>query len=772
MNSNLLQDTESRKHYVYATSRHKAGAGSDLYDDVDCTGNMTYSSDPVTRSGRSSKAQGCSLSLTPTLAIKSVNRENVLNDRSMQHPLSESKAQPFPEYLRYKIHPKEEQQEMYEQEQSHYAMRRQEHLINEKEEEVEAERVVMCNQYDAHHLHNHGHQQQRATIRYPSRDLRPQKSSPLNGTTDLKGIKTECLNKPVCAHSHTEQICRDGSCVTRINGSLKERKQYNGARNKKHVNRYELFSQLHDSICLGVNFENKSEHNTYGNCGEVARDGGVRLREGYGYSLNLDPANIPSSYCSDKQSSPRAGMAVAINSISTCEGIVSDENQSRKHSTLAPGSKLGSNSLIPSNFMSASLSSYKIANTLRGGGRGRERERESTNCPSERSLRSKSAGSISESVHKPTSHERSARSVSPRRQDGYSVTQGHYMGHMRKRGDVPGVLSEPKVHLHRHPQALSPSLVQPPFRPAGWGESPSSSPVLISDPHGDSCEDYRFCTMDLSPSGDGTLFLKAVRRKNGGEQDRIMRSAARERLFKPTRPIGERLCGARPVFKCMESPSTFSDAPSSRFLRDINEGVTPNLREYKETNNSPIRCVFKPSGGSCDIPTPLQEYDQRIKGALSSSSHPHPYPLLEATDCGPHCPQVSFVNIDMRHPSPPTPSSSPPFLQALTESISAVASDFEVNTGRNDDVANNMKDSFGTSNSPWQCSGPKFTSRSIEYSSCTTSIPEEENTIEGNECLNPLELSQNTLYPANDEEGKGEGSIDEVENPLLSHESP
>ena len=760
MNSNLLQDTESRKHYVSASSRHKAGAGpgagsgSDLYDEDDCADNMAYSSSPNTGSERSSKAQGSSLGPTPSLATKSINRENVFNGRSMQYPLSESKAQPFPEYLRCKIHRKEEQQEMHEQEQRHYNMRRQESLIKEEEVEAEKVRVVMCNQYDAHHLHSYGHQQQKATMRYPSRDLGLQNRSPLKGTTDFKGIKTDCLNKPVCAH--TEQICRDG--VALINGSLKELIQYNGARNEKHVNRYELFSQLHDSTYVGVNFKNKSERNKYGNCGEVVHDGDVVPGEGNRSFLNLHPEEISSSYCSDKRSSPRTCMAVAINSISTCEGVVSDKHQSRKHSTLAPGSRLGSDSLIPDNFMSASLSSYQIANKLRGRGRGRGRE--STYSPSERSLRSKSAGSISKPLHKPTSHKRSARSISlsPRRQDGYSVTQGHYMGLVCKRYDVHRVSSEPTVH--RHPQALSPSLIQPPFRPTGWGGSPSPSSVLNSEPHGDSREEYRFCTRDLSPSGDGTPFLKAVRRKNSNEQELIMRSAARERLFKPSRPIGERLCGARPVFKYKESPSTLSD-PSSRFLRDINEGVTPNLREYKEISNSPIRCVFRPLGGSCDIPVPLQEYDQRIKGALRSSSYPHPHPLVGAIDRGSNIPQVSFVNIEMRHPSPPTcitPSSFPPFLQAFTESISAVTTDFEVNMGHNDDVADDTEDSFGTPYPPWQHLDRKLTSRSIEYSPCTTSNCEEENTVEKSKCLNPLGLSQNTLYPANE----GEDSIDEV----------
>lgn len=757
VNSNLLQDTESRKHYVSATSRHKAGAGagsgSDLYDEDDCAENIAYSSSPNTWFERSSKAQGSSIGPTPRLATININRENVYNGRSMHHPLSESKAQPFPEYLRYKIHRKEAQQEMHEQGQRHYNMRRQESLMKEKEEkeEVEAEkkRVVMCNQYDAHHLHSHDHQQQKATMRYPSRELGLKNRSPLKGTacTDLKGIKTECLNKPVCAH--TEQIYRDGSNVALINGSLKERIQYNGARNEKHVNRYEQFSQLHDSTCVGVNFKNKSERNTYGNSGEAARDRNVGPEEGNRSFLNLNPEEIPSSKCSDKRSSPRTCMAVAIDSIYTCEGVVSDKNQSRKHSTLAPGSKLRSASLIPDNFMSASLSSYKIANTLRGRGR------ESTYSPSERPLRSKSARSISEPLHKPASYKRSARSVSPRRQDGYSVTQGHYMGHMCKRGDVPGVPSEPTVHLHRHPQALSPSLVQPPFRPTGWGGSPSPSPVR---------EEYRFCTRDLSPSGDGTPFLKAVRHKNSNEQERIMRSAARERLFKPSRPIGERLCDARPVFKYKESPSTHSDVPSSRFLRDINEGITPNLREYIETNNSPIRCVFRPLGGSCDIPIALQEYDHRIKGALSSSSHPHP--PVGAIDRESNCPQVSFVNIEMRHPSPLTCITSPPFFQALSDSISAVATDFEVNTGHIDDVADDTKDSSGTSNPSWQHLDRKLTSRSIEYSPCTTSNCEEENTVEENECLNPLQLSQNT--PANE----GEGSIGEVESPLLSYELP
>ena len=115
----------------------------------------------------------------------------------------------------------------------------------------------------------------------------------------------------------------------------------------------------------------------------------------------------------------------------------------------------------------------------------------------------------------------------------------------------------------------------------------------------------------------------------------------------------------------------------------------------------------------------------------------------------------------MRHPSPPTcitPSSFPPFLQAFTESISAVTTDFEVNMGHNDDVADDTEDSFGTPYPPWQHLDRKLTSRSIEYSPCTTSNCEEENTVEKSKCLNPLGLSQNTLYPANE----GEDSIDEV----------
>lgn len=320
---------------------------------------------------------------------------------------------------------------------------------------------------------------------------------------------------------------------------------------------------------------------------------------------------------------------------------------------------------------------------------------------------------------------------------------------------------------------------------------------MKSEPHGESRDEYRFCARELSPSKDGP-FLKAVRRRSSYEQEHIMRSAARERLLQPSRPTGERLCSARPASNYRQSPSTLSDAPS-KFLRAISEGITPNLREYEDCSSGPTRCVFRPLGGSCDIPIPLQIYDERLKSALSSSTHS----LLGTLDRGLNRSPISLTDKEgqrlsprstpiLTHPTPvptltttpaptidpiplPTPP-SPDLLELLEpESMPSTAADLMASISHNDDVANSTIDSSCTSSPHRQdLIGGNATvlqddfhmsSESYDDSPRAIATQKEGNTIEEEENFNPLHLNKNVLFRANVEE-----DAIEAESALLSHE--
>jgi hypothetical protein len=804
LNSTLLQDTESRKHFASASALHRAGAGSDLYSEGDCTNNTTYSSSENICSGRSFKSQGSPSSRTPSKAFRRTSKGNVSERRGMQYPLplTESKAQPFPEHLRSKIQGGELDKKM--QDQRQYEIRKQESVMKQREEESDEERdeleerVLTRTEHQAHHLLADGRQHRLNTIRYPSRDPGPQHPNTVMRHTGPGGIRGEGSNRSTCVH--VAQIHRDKNPFTRIDGPSRERFQYNGLKTDKQVNRYEHCSQPNDSSPVSDRGKRTKQYD------EHDKDGGVEHKYGYKHIgeedegeggggpagrsvLDSNPEDSPSEHgCySDKQRQrhPRLGVAAALDSDRRCEGILPDKNQNRVPFTHTLGGKLGSDSSITENYMSASLSSYQIANKLRG--------RESCYSPCERPTRSKSAGGATEPHRMPTSQKRTARSTSPRRQDGHSVTQGHYMGHMCKTGDVSGASSEPNVH--HYPQALSPSLVQPPFRPTGWGGS--LCPAMRSEPHGESRDEYRFCTRELSPSKGGP-FLKAVRRRSSDEQEHIMRSAARERLLQPSRPTGERLCSARPAYNYRQSPSTLSDTPS-KFLRAISEGITPNLREYEDYSNGPSRCVFRPLGGSCDIPIPLQLYDERLKSALSNSTHS----LSGTLDRGLNRSPISMTEKEGQHLSPrstpilthptpiptltttpaptidpiplPTPP-SPDLLELLEpESMSLTAADLMASISHNGDVANSTVDSSCTS-SPHRhdlIDGSAavlqddlhMSSESYEDSPRLISTQKEGNAIEEEEYFNPLHINKNVMCRAEVEE-----DTIEAESALLSHE--
>ena len=722
----------------------------------------------------------------------------------MQYPLTErdSKAQPFPEHLRCKIYGGEIDKKM--QDQRQYEMRKQESVMKQREKEREKyedeleERVFTRTEHEAHHLRADGRQQRGNTIRYLSRDPGPQHPSTSIRHTGPEGIRGEGSNRSACVH--VAQNHRDKNPITRIVGPSRERLQYNGLKTDKQVNRYEQYSQPNDSSPVsdrgkrtnqydghdkGGGVEHKYGYKHVGEWeeeGEGEGDGGP----GGGSVLDSNPEDKPSGHgCySDKQRQrhPHLGVAAALNSDHRCEGILPDKNQNRVPFTHTLSGKPESDSSITENYTSASLSSYQIASKLIG--------RESCHDPCEQPIRSKSAGGATEPHRMPTSQKRTARSTSPRRQDGHSVTQGHYMGHMCMTGDVSGASNERSAH--HYPQALSPSLVQPPFRPTGWGGS--LRPVVKSEPHGESHEEYRFCTRELSPSKEGP-FLKAVRRRSSDEREHILRSAARERLLKPSRPTGERLCSARPASSYRQSPSTLSDAPS-KFLRAISEGITPNLREYEDSSNGPVRCVFRSLGGSCDIPIPLQQYDERLKSALSSSTHS----LSGTFDRGLNRSPVSLTYKEGQHLSPrstsintPTPTSTPtpaPIIDPIPmptppspdlldllepESMSLTAADLMASISYNDEVANSTIDSFSSS-SPHQndlIDGSAaalqddlhMSSESYEDSPRVMSRQKEGNTIEEEEYFNPLHINKNMLCSVN-----GEEDAIEVESALLSHE--
>ena len=796
LNSTLLQDTESRKHFASASALHRTGAGSDLYSEGDCTNNTAYISSGNICSGRSFKSQGSPSSRTPSKASRRTSQGNVSEGRSTHYPLTESKAQPFPEHLRCKIQGGEIDKKM--QDQRQYEIRKQESVMKQREEERDKERdeleekVFTGTEHQAHHLRADGRQQRGNTIRYSSRDPRPQRPTTLMRHAGPGGVRGKDSNRSACVH--VAQIHRDKSPLTRIDGPSRERLQYNGLKTDKEVNRYEQYFDTNDSSPVSDRGKRTNQYDGhdkgggvehkygYKHIGEGEGDGGP----GGGSVLESNPEDSPSEHgCySGKQRHrhPHLGAAAALDPDRRCEGILPDKNQNRVPFTHTLGGKLGSDSSITENYMSASLSSYQIASKLRG--------RESCYSPCERPVRSKSAGGATELHGMPTSQKRTARSTSPRRQDGHSVTQGHYMGHMCKTGNVSGASSEPSAH--HYPQALSPSLVQPPFRPTGWGGS--LCPAMKSEPHGESREEYRFCTRELSPSKDGP-FLKAVRRRSSDEQEHIMRSAARERLLQPSRPTGERLCSARPASDYRQSPSTLSDAPS-KFLRAISEGITPNLREYEDCSNGPTRCVFRPLGGSCDIPIPLQLYDERLKSALSSTTHSLSGTLYRGLSRSP----VSLTDTEGQHLSPrstsintPTPTSTPtpaPIIDPIPlptppssdhlelsdpKSMSLTAADLMASISHNDDVVNSTIDSCCTS-SPHKhdlIDGSAavlqddlhMSSESYEDSFRLMSTLKEGNTIEEEEYFNPLHRNKNVMSRVQSEE-----DAIEVESALLSHE--
>jgi hypothetical protein len=804
LNSTLLQDTESRKHFASASALHRAGAGSGFYSEGDCTNNTAHTSSENICSGRSFKSQGSPSSRTPSKASRRASQGNVSEGRGTQYPLTESKAQPFPEHLRCKMYGEELEKKM--QDQRLYEIRKQESVMKQRDKEIDKERdeleerVLTGTEHQAHHLRADGRQQRGNTIRYPSRDPRPQHPNTLMRHNGPGGIRGEDSNRSACVH--VAQIHRDQSPFTRFDAPSRKRFQYNGLKTDKQVNRYDTCSQPNDSSPVSDRGKLTNQYDGHDKGGGVEHKYGyMHIVEGEGEEgegdegpgvesvLDSNPEDNPSGHgCySDKQRQrqPHLGVAAALDLDRRCEGILPDKNQNRVPFTHTLGGKLGSDSSITENYMSASLSSYQIASKLRG--------RESCYSPCERPVRSKSAGGATELHRMPTSQKRTARSTSPRRQDGHSVTQGHYMGHTCKTGDVSGASSEPNVH--HYPQAHSPSLVQPPFRPTGWGGS--LCPAMRSEPHGESRDEYRFCTRELSPSKEGP-FLKAVRRRSSDEQEHIMRVAARQRLLQPSRPTGERLYSARPASNYRQSPSTLSDAPSN-FLRAISEGITPYLREYEDCSNGPTRCVFRPVGGSCDIPIPLQQYDERLKSALSSSTHS----LSGTLDRGLSRPPICMTDKDGQHLSPrstpilshptpvptltttpaptidpiplPTPP-SPDLLELLEpESMPLTAADLMVSISNNDDVGNSTIDSFCTS-SPHQhdlIDGSAavlqddlhMSSKSYEDSPLVMSRQKEGNTIEEEEYFNPLHVNKNMLCRV-----KSEEDAIEVESALLSHE--
>ena len=123
-----------------------------------------------------------------------------------------------------------------------------------------------------------------------------------------------------------------------------------------------------------------------------------------------------------------------------------------------------------------------------------------------------------------------------------------------------------------------------------------------------------------------------------GAEEYLTHSEVRGRQLQPSKPLGHRLSGARPVstHRFSPSPSTLSDIPS-KFLREIHAGVTPGLREDVDTSVNPAtsttdwqrgrdrscsrerersKPVFRPSGAVREVS--LKNYDEKIAEHLSN----------------------------------------------------------------------------------------------------------------------------------------------------------